>query len=100
MSPTAAAFVQMDLGEATRTVVVQVRIKMSGVETLDLVGVFAADVAIVEVLANDGPIFAFDQRVVRAAVGTGTGEFRQQFVEQLSHLVVDELGAIAGSMFF
>src|SRR5262249_42735255 len=74
-APAAAPLIQLYLGEAARTVIVQVGVEVSHIEALDAMGVFTANMSVAQVLANDRSVLALHQGVIRAAVGPRSREF-------------------------
>lgn len=69
----AAVLIQFHLRETARSVAVQVRVEMRRVETLYSTGVFAGNLAVAHVLTDDRSVFAFHQRIIRAAGWAATG---------------------------
>jgi hypothetical protein len=75
---------------------VDVRVQVLPVKLIHRLGVLRVDVAIADVLANDGSVLGFHQPVVAGMVRPGLGLFDQQLLQQTRHVVVDELAAIVG----
>ena len=95
-STAAAAFIQVDLSKATRTVVIQLRIEMSGAEALDLVGMLAADISIVAMFANDGPFLPSTRALSELWLGRERVNSAASLWSNWAHLMIDELRAIVG----
>ena len=55
-----------------------------------------SDMAVAEVLSDDRPIFGFDQGVIVGVSSPGFGQFDQEFLEELDHMLIDVLGAVVG----
>src|SRR3954453_8105577 len=85
-----------DGGHGTGTMEVHVRVEMLAIELVHRLGVLGADVAVANVLADDGSILGLHQTVVAAMVWSRASLFDKQFAQQLGHGVVDELAAVVG----
>ena len=71
--------------------VIDVGVEIFLVEFIDQWCPLLRDVVIAQVLADNGAILAFYQRIVVGPAGAGLGEFDQQFVEQTCDALVDVL---------
>ncbi len=96
MAPLPAFLVDFNLGLGAGTMVVEVGIEVFGIKAMNGLRVFAGDVAVAHVLADDGAILAFHQPVVVAVAGPAFGLLDQQLVQQSGHGLVDELAAVVG----
>jgi len=85
-----------DRGHGTRPVEVDVRVEVLPVKLIHGLGVLGTDVAVADVLANNGPILRLDQAVVSGMMRPRAGLLDEQFAEQSGYGVVDELAAIVG----
>ncbi len=71
--------------------IIDVGVEVFLVEFIDQWCPFLRDVVIAQMLADNGAVLAFYQRIVVAPAGAGLGEFDQQFVEQICDTLVDVL---------
>lgn len=93
----AALVVHHLLREKAGAMEVEVRRQHVAGEVVDPGGVTARDMAVAEMFADDGAVFAFDQGVVVGVAGAGLGEFLDlEFVEEPRDAMVDGLGAVIG----
>lgn len=60
-------------------------------ELVDGVSVCGRDMGVTEVFADDGAVFAFDERIVVGLPGSGLGELDVELGEQGGDLMVDVL---------
>ena len=92
-----ALVVGLFAGEEAGPVEVEVGGEDLLIESVDLLGVAAGDVAVAEMLSDHGTVLAFDQRVVGAAARPRPGEcIDAQRLEQRGDFAVDELRAVVG----
>ena len=91
---TLATRIQADGGKSAGAMKVQVGIEVCRVELLQAFGMLGRNVAVADVLAYNGAVLAFHQRVVLRSVGTAFGELDAQFLQQPGHRVIDEFRAI------
>jgi len=72
-------------------VIVDVGVEIFLVEFIDQWRPFLRDVVIAQMLADNGAVLAFYQRIVVAPAGAGLGEVDEQFIEQIRDALVDVL---------
>ena len=69
--------------------IIDVGIEIFLVEFIDQWRPFLRDVVIAQMLADNGAVLAFYQRIIVGPAGARLGEFDQQFVEQTCDALVD-----------
>ena len=68
-------------GEVAGAVEVEIRIEHFGIEAIDGSGVFLGNVAVSHDLADDGTIFAFDERIIVGLARTRASKFDTQLFQ-------------------
>src|SRR5271157_1422547 len=72
----AAFFVHLEVSLSTGAMVVEIGIKVLGIEVMDGLGVLAGDVAVAHVLAHDGAILGFPPARCRCCAAGGSWSAR------------------------
>ena len=80
-------------GEVTRSVEVQVRVHGVGVEAIDRRCMFLRDMAVAGDFADNSTIFRFCEGIIVGVPRARAGELHAQFLQHLSDVMVDVLGA-------
>ena len=93
-NPFATLLIDLDIGLSAGAMVVQIGIQVLPIEVVDALGVARVDVAVADVLADDGAVFALHQAVVATLSGTAFSLLDEQLVEQRGDGSVDELAAV------
>ena len=58
-----------------------------------------ANVAVTQMFPDDRSVFGFDQGVVIAVPGARFGQFDQEFLEELDHMLIDVFRAVISMKF-
>ena len=92
----ATLVVDGNVGLGAGAVIVQIGVEEVAIEAVEPVGASGIDVAVAEVLADDGAVLGLHQAVVVGVSGPALGLADAQLVEQAGHGLVEELAAVVG----